>query len=100
MPPCTWMLSSELRTYAGKAEAAAAAASSRNCRESSSARAASHTSAVAVSAATVMLAQWCLMAWNVAMVRPNCSRTLAYSTAVSTQSVAPPTASAANSARA
>ena len=47
-----------------------------------------------------MLAQWCLMAWNVAMVRPNCSRTLAYSTAVSTQSVAPPTASAANSARA
>ena len=45
------------------------------------ARAASHTEAVASSVATIMLAQWCLTAWNVAMGRPNCSRTLAYSLA-------------------
>ena len=29
-----------------------------------------------------MLAQWCLTAWNVAIGRPNCSRTLAYSAAM------------------
>ena len=43
----------------------------------SAARAASHTAAVASSAATAMLAQWCLTAWNVAIGRPNCTRTLA-----------------------
>ena len=62
---------------------------------STAARAASQTSAVASSAATSMLAQWCLTAWKVAMGRPNCTRTLAYAAACSVHSVAMPTASAA-----
>src|SRR3954464_5884125 len=41
-----------------------------------------------------MLAQWCFTAWNVAMTRPNCSRTFAYSAAISVAPRATPTASA------
>ena len=41
-----------------------------------------------------MLAQWCFTAWNIAIGRPNCWRTLAYAVAVSTHSCAPPAASA------
>ena len=62
--------------------------------------AASHTAAVASSVATAMLAQWCLTAWNMAIGRPNCWRTLAYSAARSVHSRATPTASAASSRRA
>ena len=47
-----------------------------------------------------MFAQWCLTAWNVAMTRPNCSRTLAYSAAISVAPRATPTASADSSSRA
>ena len=46
-----------------------------------------------------MFAQWCFTAWNVAIGRPNCSRTLAYSAACSVTSRATPVASAANSSR-
>ena len=56
--------------------------------------AASQTAAVASSVATAMLAQWCLTAWYIAIGRPNCSRTLAYSAAASVHSRAMPTASA------
>src|SRR5271165_2988865 len=47
-----------------------------------------------------MFAQWCLTAWKVAIGRPNCSRTLAYSAAWSVVSRATPAASAASTARA
>ena len=40
------------------------------------------------------------MAWKVPMVRPNCTRSWAYSTAESTQAAMPPTASAAPRVRA
>ncbi len=43
---------------------------------------------------TNMLAAWCLTAWKVPMVRPNCSRTFAYSTAISSVAQLTPTASA------
>ena len=55
---------------------------------------------MASSAATSMFAQWCLTAWKVAIGRPNCSRTLAYSAACSVVSAAMPAASAASTARA
>ena len=42
-----------------------------------------------------MSAHLCLMAWNEPMGRPNCTRTLAYSTDMSRQRWAPPTCSAA-----
>ena len=78
MPPCTWMLSCAHSSAADSASAAAMAAASDSWSPpSSAARAASHTVAVASSEATSMLAQWCLTAWNVAMGRPNCTRTLA-----------------------
>ncbi len=60
---------------AGRAIVAAIAAASE--RSSSDARAASHTRQVASSVDTSMLAQWCLTAWNMAIGRPNCSRSLA-----------------------
>ena len=44
-----------------------------------------------------MLAQWCLTAWYMAIGRPNCSRSLAYSAACSVHSRATPTASAERS---
>src|ERR1700678_2579212 len=47
-----------------------------------------------------MFAQWCLTAWKVAIGRPNCWRTFAYSAACSVVWPATPTASAANTARA
>ncbi|SKW46924.1 Uncharacterised protein [Mycobacteroides abscessus subsp. abscessus] len=61
---------------------------------SSRARAASHTAAVARSVTAAMVAHLCLMPWNWPMGRPNCSRTLAYSDAVSVAQRATPTASA------
>ncbi len=56
--------------------------------------AASHTALVASSVATSMLAQWCFTAWNIAIGRPNCRRSLAYAAAISVHSRARPTASA------
>ena len=47
-----------------------------------------------------MLAQWCFTAWNIAITRPNCCRSLAYAVARSTHSCAPPAASADTSTRA
>ena len=47
-----------------------------------------------------MFAQWCLTAWKVAIGRPNCWRTFAYSAACSVVSLAMPAASAASTARA
>ena len=41
-----------------------------------------------------MLAQWCFTAWYIAMTRPNCTRSLAYTAADSVHSSAIPTASA------
>ena len=41
-----------------------------------------------------MSARWCLTAWKLPTGRPNCSRTLAYSTAISKIARAPPAASA------
>ena len=41
-----------------------------------------------------MFAAWCLTAWNVPIVLPNCSRTFAYSTAISIAAQLTPTASA------
>ena len=78
MPPWTWMFIWALWTAGPKASCAAmAAANSNSSRESAEARAASHTAAVASSAATSRSAQWCLTAWNVPIVRPNCTRSLA-----------------------
>ena len=62
--------------------------------------AASQTAAVASSVATAMLAQWCFTPWYMAIGRPNCKRTLAYSAARSVLSRATPTASAARIVRA
>ena len=56
----------------------------------SAARPASQVAAVASSAATSMLAQWCLTAWKVAIGRPNWTRTLAYSAACWVVSVGDP----------
>ena len=95
MPPCTWMLSCAHSSAAERASVDAMAAANESWSPpSAAARAASQTSAVASSAATSMLAQWCLTAWKVAMGRPNCTRTLAYAAACSVHSVAMPTASA------
>ncbi len=78
MPPCTWMFICALCTAGAKVSCAAmAAARSNSSAESPEARAASHTAAVASSAATSMSAQWCLTAWKVPIVRPNCTRSLA-----------------------
>ena len=72
----------------------AATAAGNHALSRSSARAASQVAAVVSSAFTNMLAAWCLTAWKVPMVRPNCSRTLAYSTAISRAAQLTPTASA------
>ena len=61
----------------------------------SSASAASHAAPRACSTATSMSAQRCFTPWNCPIGRPNCSRTVAYSAAVSTHHAAPPAASAA-----
>ena len=45
-----------------------------------------------------MFAQWCLIAWKVAIGRPNCSRIFAYPAAISVVSAATPAASAASTA--
>ena len=47
-----------------------------------------------------MLAQWCLIAWNIPIGRPNCWRSFAYSVADSVAARATPEASAANNVRA
>ena len=87
IPPCTWMLSWALRSAAGTASVAAMAAVQLNWSPPPvPARPASHPAAVASSVATSMLAQWCLTAWNMAIGRPNCSRTFAYSAACSVHS--------------
>src|SRR6476659_3840315 len=72
----------------------AATAAGNHALSRSSARAASQLAAVVSSAFTNMLAAWCLTAWKVPMVRPNCARTLAYSTAMSRAAQLTPTASA------
>ena len=77
MPPCTWMFICALCTAGAKARCAAmAAVRSNSSSVSAAARAASHTVAVASSVATSRSAQWCLTAWKVPMVRPNCTRSL------------------------
>ena len=64
MPPCTCMLRLAHRSAAGPARVAATAAVyARWSSPLSAARAASHTAAVAISVATIMLAQWCFTAW-------------------------------------
>ena len=50
---------------------------------------------MADSTSSSMSAHLCLMAWNEPIGRPNCTRTLAYSTAISSTFWAPPTCSAA-----
>ena len=60
-------------------------------------RAASHATARACSSASSMSAHLCLTPWNCPIGRPNCSRTFAYSAAVSTHQAAPPAHSAAMS---
>ena len=60
-------------------------------------QAASHAAAVTASAVSSISAQRCLIAWNDPIGLPNCSRTLAYSTAVSRHQRATPEASAAAS---
>ena len=78
MPPCTWMFIWALWTAGPKASwAAMAAARSNSSIESAEARAASHTAAVASSAATSRSAQWCFTASKVPIVRPNWTRSLA-----------------------
>ena len=88
------MLFCALNTWARMACAAAVAAGSQAASRSP-ARAAAQVAAVVCSASTSMFAAWCLTAWKVPMVRPNCSRTLAYSTAMSRQAQLMPTDSAA-----
>ena len=65
-------------------------------RASSAARAASHTAARASSMRASISAQRCFTPWNCPIGRPNCTRTFAYSAAVSTHHCAMPIASAAN----
>jgi hypothetical protein len=99
MPPCTCVFSWHARAKAGRATLAATALASSACEFSSSARAASQAAAVACSASTRMFAQRCFTAWNVPIVRPNWTRTFAYSAAISLQAWAAPAASAAASVR-
>ena len=79
MPPCTWMFICALCTAGAKARCAAMAADEVELveRVGRRRRAASQTAAVASSAATSMSAQWCLTAWKVPIVRPNCTRSFA-----------------------
>ena len=101
IPPCTWVFRLAHRIAASSARTAAfAAAKEKTTPPAALARAASHTAAVASSVATAMLAQWCLTAWKVAIGRPNWTRTLAYSAAMSVQARATPVASAARIRRA
>ena len=64
---------------------------------SSCARAASHAAAVTASEVSSISAHRCLIAWKAPIFLPNCSRTPAYSTAVSRHHLATPEASAAAS---
>ena len=64
----------------------------------STASAASQATDVICSTRTAMSASRCLTAWNCPIGRPNCTRTFAYSVAVSRHHRAPPTCSAASSA--
>src|SRR3954452_2361160 len=101
MPPCTcWLRLAQTYAACPASVAATAAVSARWSPPRAAARAASHVTAVAISVAIAMLAQWCFTAWNVAMTRPNCSRTFAYSAAISVAPRATPTASALRTTRA
>ena len=84
---------------------AAIAAAIENCRSSSAshaspaawaARAASEAATSACSARHSISAHRCLMAWKLPIGLPNCSRTLAYATAVSSDHRVTPAASAAS----
>ena len=85
MPPCTWML--RLAHYVGGRAAASVGGDGRGVGELLAAAAPRHGPRPTpprwpARRPTSMLAQWCLTAWNVAIGRPNCSRTLAYSPAM------------------
>ena len=90
------MQSLVLATAASIPIAAATAAAIASCGSSSSptARAASAAAALICSERHSMLAQRCFTAWKLPIGLPNCSRTFAYSQAVSTDQRASPAASA------
>ena len=73
---------------------------SASCPSSLQAAAASQATAAHCSTATSMSASACLTAWNWPIGRPNCTRTLAYSDAVSRHQRAIPALSAATRSRA
>ena len=87
-----------LRTAPSSATAPATSAAYAHCSSSVNAtEATSHAAAVTASAVSSISAHRCLIAWNFPIFWPNCSRTPAYSTAVSRHQRAMPDASAAAS---
>ena len=98
MPPSTWMQSLALAFAASMPMAAATAAAMDSCRSSASptALAASAAATEACSERSSISAHMCLMAWKLPIGLPNCSRTFAYSVAVSSVQRASPAASAAS----
>ena len=98
MPPSTWMQSRALTFAASMPTAAATAAAMASCESSES------EAALAASAAATLLcwerrsisAHMCLTAWKLPIGLPNCSRTFAYSVAVSSIQRASPAHSAAS----
>ena len=96
MPPSTWMQAWALRTAPSKATAPATSAAKAHWSSSVRATdAASQAAAVTASAVSSISAHRCLIAWKLPILAPNCSRTPAYSTAVSRHHRATPEASAA-----
>lgn len=92
------MQSLAFSTAASSATARATAADRRSSvLPESKAAAASAATARICSARHSIHAQMCLIAWNSPILRPNCSRTFAYSVAVSRHQPAMPAASAATS---
>ena len=98
MPPSTWMQSLATETAPSK-QIVPATRAANSCWSASSvtARAASQAAAVTDSLVSSISAHRCLIAWKPPSFLPNCSRTPAYSTAVSRHQRATPDASAAAS---
>ena len=98
MPPSTWMQSLVLACADSMPVAAATAAAMESCASASPAAAwaASAAATEICSERSSISAHMCLIAWKLPIGLPNCSRTFAYSTAVSSAHRANPAVSAAS----
>ena len=97
MPPSTWMQSLAVSTAASSAMRAGDRGGERVLGRRAAASAASQATAVADSTRHSISLHRCLIAWKLPIGAPNCSRTLAYSTAVRRHHSATPAASAVSS---